>query len=164
MSWNKLRAFRCLLLILFWVSLPMLGEARGSGEKYLRVIGSDQAERLRLPLPDSGRWCLVWHHSVQGFQVKDCFRTVRGHMVLDSTQTPDFAAGLGYIPGRGVLKSSDNHGYRIVNMKRRIPGDSLVLRVGSFQVNHRILTSERTVSLSRLAAHERVQIRLANVK
>lgn len=80
--------------------------------------------------------------------------------MLDSTHTPDFAAGLGYIPGRGTLKSDDQHGYRIVDMNVPITKNTLWLRVGSQAVNHRIKAGKRLISLSRLAEHKLVAIRL----
>jgi hypothetical protein len=127
----------------------------------LEVVTTDQRLLTQVDLPADGRWCLLWHHSVQGFQVEDCFRVEDDILLLDSTQTPDFAAGLGHIPGRGDLGSDDNHGYRITNFNQPLPGNQLVLRVGSMQVNHRIAVKHQSISLSELAADQRVIIRLA---
>jgi hypothetical protein len=105
----------------------------------------------------------VWNHSVQGFPVVDCFRAEGGQLFLDSSQTPDFAAGLGHISGRGTLESDNQHGYRIVDMNVPITNNALRLRVGSDSVNHRIKVDSHIVSLSRLAANKRVEIRLVAV-
>jgi len=126
----------------------------------LDVVTPDEQLLTRLDLPESGRWCLLWNHSVQGFQVEDCFLVENGILLLDSTQTPDFAAGLGHIPGRGDLGSDNNHGYRITNFNQPLPGNQLVLRVGSMQVNHRIAIERQLISLSELAFDQRVIIRL----
>lgn len=111
-------------------------------------------------LPADGRWCLLWHHSVQGFQVEDCYRVADGQMLLSSTHTPDFAAGLGHTPGRGRLLSDAEHGYRIVDIDAPVPTNRFLLRVGSRRVDHRIAVGDRRLSLSQLAAGERVEIRL----
>jgi hypothetical protein len=127
----------------------------------LEVVTTDEQLLTRVDLPKGGEWCLLWHHSVQGFQVEDCFRVEGNTLLLDSTQTPDFAAGLGHIPGRGDLGSDNNHGYRITNFNQPLPGNQLVLRVGSMQVNHRIAVKHQSISLSELAVDQRVIIRLA---
>lgn len=127
----------------------------------LEVVDSSDQILARAELPgDDGRWCLLWHHSVQGFQVEDCFRAEGQTLILDSTRTPDFAAGLGHIPGRGILGSDSQHGYRITHLNQPMPGNQLVLRVGSMQVNHRIATRHELISLSELAFDQRVVIRL----
>ena len=128
----------------------------------LEVVDSNNLILARVDLPnDEGRWCLLWNHSVQGFQVEDCFRVDGQTLILDSTHTPDFAAGLGHIPGRGALGSDNQHGYRITNFNQPLPGNKLVLRVGSMQVNHRIAIEHNLISLSELAHDQRVIIRLA---
>ena len=128
----------------------------------LEVVDSNRQILTRVDLPsEEGRWCLLWNHSVQGFQVEDCFRVDGQTLMLDSTHTPDFAAGLGHIPGRGALESDNQHGYRITNFNQPLPGNQLVLRVGSMRVNHRIATEHNSISLSELAFDQRVIIRLA---
>ncbi|WP_168215646.1 DUF1850 domain-containing protein [Marinobacter confluentis] len=138
----------------------MSATAESAAAWELAVTGHSQAPLTRVSLPATGRWCLVWNHSVQGFPVIDCFRVDGEQLILDSSQTPDFAAGLGYTAGRGTLESDDQHGYRIVDMNVPISQNTLRLRVGSESVNHRIRVDSHTVSLSQLAANEPVEIRL----
>ncbi|MEX2321592.1 MAG: DUF1850 domain-containing protein [Saccharospirillum sp.] len=128
----------------------------------LEVVDTNNHILARAELADEeDPWCLLWNHSVQGFQVEDCFRVDGQTLILDSTHTPDFAAGLGHIPGRGALESDDQHGYRITNFNQPLPGNQLVLRVGSMRVNHRIAIEHNLISLSELAFDQRVIIRLA---
>lgn len=151
---------RCLAGSLSWALLPMTVLAGDGPVWELAVTGSDQTALTRISLKASEQWCLIWNHSVQGFRVVDCFRVEDGQLFLDSSQTPDFAAGLGYIVGRGTLTSDNQHGYRIVDMNVPIPNNTLRLRVGSLSVNHRIKVDSRTVSLSGLAANQAVDISL----
>jgi hypothetical protein len=150
----------CLAGLISWVFLPVTAFAGDDTAWELAVTGRDQAPLARISLQDAGQWCLIWNHSVQGFPVLDCFTVSNEQLTLQSTQTPDFAAGLGHISGRGTLESDSQHGYRIVDMDVPIPDNTLRLRVGSEHVNHRIRTGSRTVSLSHLAANESVEIRL----
>ncbi|MCL7943608.1 DUF1850 domain-containing protein [Marinobacter sp. ATCH36] len=126
----------------------------------LSVSDANQTSLAEISLPEGGRWCLVWNHSVQGFPVTDCFQMQDGQLMLDSSHTPDFAAGLGHTEGRGTLESDDEHGYRIVEMQVPISGNHLWLRVGALSVNHRIRAGSQVVSLSRLAADTLVEIRV----
>lgn len=151
---------RCLGWALVLPLLPAVAADTDSRAWMLSVLDSAGASVVQLPLPDSGRWCLLWNHSVQGFPVTDCFGVEDGQLILDSSQAADFAAGLGHTEGRGVLESDAHRGYRIVDMNLPISGNSLRLRVGSRAVDHRIRLASRTVSLSRLAADEAVEIRL----
>lgn len=150
----------CLTRILLWGLLPPVVNAQGSAPWQLTVSGADQTTLVEIGLPKAGRWCLVWNHSVQGFPVTDCFQMEGGQLVLDSSHTPDFAAGLGYTSGRGTLTSDDKHGYRIVDMQVAIPNNRLALRVGAPSVNHRIELGARLISLSDLAADQLVEIRV----
>lgn len=154
---------RGLIFTLPWVFLPVAVHAGDHPTWQLAITDRNSHTLARISLPASGQWCLVWNHSVQGFPVIDCFRAEGRQLVLDSSQTPDFAAGLGYTPGRGTLESDHQHGYRIVDMNVPITNNTLRLRVGSVSVNHRIKVDARTVSLSHLAANERVDIRLVAV-
>lgn len=150
----------CLALSLLWVLLPMAVSAQSNSPWQLSVSDSNQTTLVEISLPEAGRWCLVWNHSVQGFPVTDCFRMQKDQLMLDSSHTPDFAAGLGYTSGRGTLKSDDKQGYRIIDMQVPIPDNHLWLRVGAPSVNHRIEVGSRVVSLSRLAADTLVEIRV----
>lgn len=142
------------------VCLPMAISAQDAAPWRLSVSDASQATLVEIELPEAGRWCLVWNHSVQGFSVSDCFELKGGQLMLDSTHTPDFAAGLGHMSGRGTLESDDSHGYRIVDMQVPIPDNYLRLRVGDPSVNHRIKAGERLVSLSHLAPNTLVEIRV----
>lgn len=157
----SVRAF-CLAGLLPWVFLPVAALAEDHVAWELTVTDSDQSLLTRISLEASGRWCLVWNHSVQGFPVIDCFRVEGGQLMLESSRMPDFAAGLGYTAGRGILESDNQHGYRIVAMNVPISENTLRLRVGSDSVNHRIKVGSRMVSLTHLAADERVDIRLTS--
>lgn len=163
MFWHFSIRARWLAGVLSWAVLPMTALAGNSQAWELVVTGRDQATMARISLKASGQWCLIWNHSVQGFPVVDCFRVEDRTLILDSSQTPDFAAGLGHTVGRGTLTSDNQHGYRIVDMDVPIPDNTLRLRVGSLSVNHRIRVDSRTVSLSGLAANQSVDIRLTPV-
>ncbi len=79
-------------------------------------------------------------------------------MLLTATHTPDFAAGLGHIPGRGRLETGDAGGYWIRGIDEAVPGNRYLLRVGSRRVDHRIVHAGVTYSLSDPAAGERVVV------
>ena len=120
----------------------------------------DGTELLRLPVPEGAGWCVLWNHSVAGFPVTDCYENRAGRMVLVSSRQPDFAAGLGHIPGRGRQVSDGEGGYWILDIDEAVPGDAYVLRPGAGAVDHRIAMGDRIVSLSALAPRERVRIAL----
>lgn len=120
----------------------------------------DGAEVARLPVPEGEGWCVLWRHSVQGFEVKDCYENRAGHMVLVRSHQPDFAAGLGHLIGRGRQVSDGEGGYWIENIDEPVPQDSYILRPGSMAVDHRLSAASGEVSLSALAAHARVRITL----
>lgn len=150
----------CLTRLLLWGLLPTAVNAQVTAPWQLSVSGPSQTMLVEIDLPKAGRWCLVWNHSVQGFPVTDCFQMDEGQLMLDSSHTPDFAAGLGYTSGRGTLTSDDKHGYRIIDMQVPIPNNRLSLRVGAPSVNHRIEVGTRLISLSDLAADQLVEIRV----
>lgn len=111
-------------------------------------------------VPEGSGWCILWHHSVQGFEVSDCYENRDGHMVLVRAHLPDFAAGLGHIPGRGVQVSDGMGGYFIEDINEAVPTNAYILRPGAGFVDHRISIGETQVSLSALAARKRVRIAL----
>ena len=121
----------------------------------------DGREILRLDMPDGHGWCVLWNHSVAGFPVTDCYENRNGLMVLVRSRQPDFAAGLGHIPGRGRQVSDGDGGYWILDIDEAVPGNSYVLRPGAGAVDHRLQTGDTVVSLSRLAARQRVRIELS---
>lgn len=122
---------------------------------------SDGTEIARLAVPDGSGWCVVWRHSVAGFEVQDCYENRGGAMVLVKSLQPDFAAGLGHIPGRGVQRSDGQGGYRIEELDEPVPGNAYVLRPGGPAVDHRLRTARAEVSLSRAAAgHSAKRVRV----
>ncbi len=111
-------------------------------------------------MPEGTGWCVIWHHSVQGFEVSDCYENRGGRMVLVRAHLPDFAAGLGHIPGRGVQISDGQGGYWIEDIDEPVPGNAYILRPGAGFVDHRIRANGAEVSLSARAPRARVRIAL----
>ena len=114
----------------------------------------------RLPMPDGSGWCVLWHHSVQGFEVADCYENRGGRMVLVRSHQPDFAAGLGHIDGRGRQVTDGQGGYWIEDIDEPVPGNAYVLRPGAGPVDHRLSAGGTVVSLSAAAPRARVRIAL----
>lgn len=126
----------------------------------LQVTTETNEVLLELELTDEPSWEVLWNHSVAGFLVTDYYRYDEGQMLLIATHTPDFAAGLGHIPGRGRLESDDAGGYFISGIDEPVPDNSYVLRVGAPRVNHRICHLDICHSLSAVAARQRVIVRV----
>lgn len=120
----------------------------------------EDRELASFPIRPEQRWCLTWNHSVAGFQVRDCFVFRPPHLLLASSHQPDFAAGLGHIVGRGVMRGDTPGGYHIESIDEVLPDNRLRLRIGSAAVDHRIEFADERIYLSRLAAHQAVDIRL----
>ncbi len=120
----------------------------------------DGTEIARFAMPQGAGWCVLWHHSVQGFEVSDCYENRAGHMVLVKSHLPDFAAGLDHIPGRGQQVSDGEGGYWILDLDEPVIGNAFILRPGIGQVNHRIRVGRQVVSLSTMAPRARVRIAL----
>ncbi len=123
----------------------------------LRETGEEIA---RFDVPNGAEWCVLWRHSVKGFEVSDCYENRDGRMVLIWSHLPDFAAGLDHIPGRGRQVSDGEGGYLILEIDEPVPGNAYVLRPGAGSVDHRLAMGDRVVSLSATAAHQRVTIAL----
>ncbi len=136
----------------------LLASQAGAADLAARL--DDGTAIARLDMPEGGEWCVLWRHSVQGFEVADCYENRDGRMVLVRSHQPDFAAGLGHIPGRGRQVSDGAGGYWILGIDEPVPGDAYVLRPGTMEVDHRLSTEGAEVSLSRRAAHKRVRISL----
>ncbi|QFT58879.1 hypothetical protein FIU94_08580 [Sulfitobacter sp. THAF37] len=117
-------------------------------------------EIARFDVKNGEGWCVLWHHSVKGFEVSDCYENREGRMVLIWSHLPDFAAGLDHIPGRGRQVTDGQGGYFILDIDEPVPGDAYVLRPGAGPVDHRIRMGDRVVSLSAAAPRERVRIAL----
>lgn len=120
----------------------------------------DGTEIARLEIPEGQGWCVLWRHSVAGFEVADCYENRDGRMVLTRAHLPDFAAGLDHIPGRGRQVSDGQGGYWIEDIDEPVPGNAYVLRPGGPAVDHRLAAGDQVVSLSRIAPRARVTIAL----
>lgn len=143
----------------------LLSAAISSSHADTLVAFRESGEEIaRFEVPDGGAWCVLWNHSVQGFEVSDCYENRDGRMVLVWSHLPDFAAGLDHIPGRGRQISDGQGGYFILGINEPVPGNAYVLRPGAEPVNHRLAVGDRQVSLSALAAHERVTIALTGTE
>ncbi|WP_416137899.1 DUF1850 domain-containing protein [Halomonas sp. HK25] len=140
--------------------LLLLAPPALAAEGWLEVHADDGRVIAALPMPEGEAWCLEWNHSVAGFAVLDCYRHSEGRMVLERSHQPDFAAGLGHLPGRGRQVSDGEGGYWIEQIDEPVPGNRYHLRVGSPEVNHRLVVGGERISLSRLAANRRVTLRL----
>lgn len=137
-----------LVLAVILAGAPLGGAQAG----VLTAQLSDGTEIARLEVPEGSGWCVVWRHSVEGFEVQDCYENRNGTMVLVKSLQPDFAAGLGHIPGRGVQRSDGRSGYLIDALDEAVPGNAYVLRPGGPAVDHRLRTAQAEVSLSDAAA------------
>lgn len=119
---------------------------------------------VSIAAPPDMRWCIAWNHSVEKFRVLDCYQNVAGVMQLERSHQPDFAAGLGHTPGRGVQVSDGEGGYWINAINEPVRNNQYVLRVGSPAVNHRVVWHEgdqrREISLSKRAHGQRVTVQL----
>ncbi|WP_010139619.1 DUF1850 domain-containing protein [Oceanicola sp. S124] len=113
-------------LLALLLSLPGIVRA-----EILLATRESGEEIARFEVPEGGRWCVLWHHSVKGFEVSDCYQNRNGHMVLVWSHLPDFAAGLDHIPGRGRQVTDGQGGYFILDIDEPVPGDAYVLRPGA---------------------------------
>lgn len=133
-------------------------------ERYGQSASTNTPGLIAIPMPEGEGWCVKWRHSVARFLVLDCYRNVAGQMVLERSHQPDFAAGLGHTPGRGVQVSDGEGGYWINRIDEPVPGNGYVLRAGAMRVDHRLTwprqSATQTFSISEHAAGERVVIRL----
>jgi hypothetical protein len=142
-------------LLLSLCQIPMA--AAGS----LTATKIDTGEVLAsIDMPKGQGWCILWHHSVKGFEVSDCYENRDGRMVLVRAHLPDFAAGLDHIPGRGRQVSDGMGGYWIEDIDEVVVGNAYVLRPGAGFVDHRIRAGGAEVSLSAQAPRARVLIAL----
>lgn len=138
----------------------LLCPVTSAAEDLVATRAADGTQIARFDVPDGTGWCVLWNHSVQGFPVSDCYENRDGRMVLVTSHQPDFAAGLGHIPGRGTQVSDGAGGYLILDINEPVPGDAYILRPGLGPVDHRLQVGDQIVSLSAVAPRERVQIAL----
>ena len=147
---------RCAALVLCLLAVPAQ-----AGELVLSL--ADSGEVLgRFVIEDGDRWSILWNHSVQGFEVEDVYESRDGAMVLVRSHLPDFAAGLGHIPGRGIQTSDGAGGYWIEDIDEAVPGNAYILRPGPPSVNHRLRTPLEEISLTDLAERARLRIALVD--
>ena len=132
-----------------------------TGAEPLLKVHTDDNVLATLPLPEGQEACLSWAHSVTGGKVADCFENRAGHLVLTRSYLHDFAAGLGEVPGRGVLISAPEGGYWIEHMDEPMPDNALTLRIGSARVGHRLTTDDTMLPLSELAPGKRARLTLS---
>ncbi|WP_299442466.1 DUF1850 domain-containing protein [uncultured Rhodospira sp.] len=127
----------------------------------LEAVTADGRRVAALAVARGRGWCLHWNHSVTGDPVVDCYVNDGGRMTLSHAIQPDFAAGLGHVPGRGVFRAGPDGTYLIDAIDEPVPGNAYVLRVGSAAVDHRLVTDDgRIARLSAVAAGTRVILRL----
>ncbi|MFS4438425.1 DUF1850 domain-containing protein [Paracoccaceae bacterium GXU_MW_L88] len=125
------------------------------------TVTLDDGQRLAaIDMPEGAGWCILWRHSVQGFEVEDCYENQGGAMVLTRARLPDFAAGLDHIPGRGRQVSDGQGGYWIEEIDEPVPGNAYVLRPGRPAVDHRIAAEGVTLSLTAASEHRPVTLAL----
>jgi len=141
------------------LALLFLPQAAGAEDLVASRV-ADGAELARFEVPEGTGWCVLWHHSVKGFEVSDCYENRSGRMVLVHSHLPDFAAGLGHIPGRGTQVTDGQGGYFILDIDEPVPGDAYILRPGLGPVDHRLQVGDQVISLSAVAPRERVRIAL----
>jgi hypothetical protein len=152
---GRARRAGALLAALLLPAVP----AAGAAELVARLADGGE-ELARLAVPEGEGWCVLWRHSVAGFEVADCYENRAGRMVLVRSHQPDFAAGLGHLPGRGRQGSDGAGGYWIEGIDEPVPGDAYVLRPGGPAVDHRLAAAAGEVSLSALAPRRRVTLAL----
>ncbi len=146
-----------------WAIVPTLLAAPALAG-WLTASLPDGREIARLSVPEGASWCVVWTHSVAGFEVQDCYANRAGRMVLTHSHWPDAAAGLDHVPGRGRMLPDGTGGYLIDGIDEPVPGNAYVLRPEALGAadgaGHRLRTATGEVSLSALAPRARVTLRL----
>jgi len=140
----------------FFIALIAFGNAQNP---YLS-IQQDEQILVEIPLSEIPTWILRWNHSVTGVTVSDYYYWNGTDILLTDSHTPAFDAGLGHIPGRGRLESDGLNGYFIFDIDEAVATNSYALRVGSLNVNHRIVHAGQSYSLSEQAANSRVIIQV----
>lgn len=132
-----------LILGLAVTAIP-LWSASGTAQPVLVAETRDGVTLGRLPFGPDQEICLTWSHSVTGGAVADCFENWSGTMVLTRSFLHDFAAGLGEVTGRGTLLPAKAGGYWIIGIDEPIPSNTLLLRAGTAQVNHKLIAVTKT--------------------
>ncbi|KGK41071.1 hypothetical protein LH51_17520 [Nitrincola sp. A-D6] len=149
-----------LILLSLALLLPVPPVAAEQTTDYtLEISNSEQQLLARFPI-HQGNWCMHWKHSVTGIAVQDCYRTENQQMLLDHSWQPDFAAGLGHFEGRGTLTSHPEGGYLIKDIDEPVAENRFWLRAGAESVGHTLVSNDKQLNLSQLAAGQRLQIHL----
>lgn len=161
MQWQQ----RLVALLIACCPLAGVGASPASASAFMHLAVVTEQGNILVDeaVPDGGRWCIQWEHSVEHFTVLDCYLNAAGVMQLERSHQPDFAAGLGHIFGRGEQVSDGEGGYWINAINEPVANNRYVLRVGSTAVNHRVVWPDgehEPVSLSAHAAGQRVTIQL----
>ena len=143
------------LALLLWAS-PAAAE---QPDYTLEISNSEQQLLARFPA-HQGRWCMHWQHSVTGIAVQDCYRTENQQLLLDHSWQPDFAAGLGHFEGRGTLTSHPQGGYLITDINEPVADNRFWMRAGTENVGHTLVSADKRLNLSQLAAGQRLQLQL----
>lgn len=142
-----------------WLSLATWNAAV-AGDGRVQIEHLDGTPVAAFSVRGGERWCVGWNHSVAGFPVRDCYRVRSGRMVLERSHQPDFAAGLGHLPGRGTVRPDGQGGYWIEHIDEPVPNNLYRLRVGSGKVDHRIHHPGGVIALSERLPGQAVVIRL----
>lgn len=144
-------------------ALAATGPATGA---VLEVARADGEVLVSRQIDEGARWCIRWNHSVAGFPVTDCYLYRKERMVLERSHQPDFAAGLGHTPGRGVQTAAEEGGYWIEDIDEPVPGNCYRLRIGGAAVNHRLVLGRTEASLSEIAPDQsaRITVREENLE
>ncbi|OJA06831.1 DUF1850 domain-containing protein [Halomonas sp. QHL1] len=161
MQWQQ----RLVALLIACCPLAGVGASPASASAFMHLAVVTEQGNILVDeaVPDGGRWCIQWEHSVEHFTVLDCYLNAESVMQLERSHQPDFAAGLGHIFGRGEQVSDGEGGYWINAINEPVANNRYVLRVGSPAVNHRVVWpggEHEPVSLSAHAAGQRVTIQL----
>jgi hypothetical protein len=135
--------------------------AQANGTPLLRVLDAEGSTLLEIDLEADPVFVMHWNHSVTGILVSDHYRIEGGALLLHQSHTPAFDAGLGHIPGRGVLESDGAGGYWIRDIDEPLADNAFWLRVGAPAVDHRIEHAGHIHSLSAIAAGQRVRIEVS---
>lgn len=109
-------------------------------------------------MPENTEICLEWRHSVSGGKILDCFENINSELILTKTFFEDFAAGIDYIDGRGVLGFIQNEGYWIHDIDEIISENSFTLQVGGKKIGHRLLHGNSYIDLSAKYSNQTITV------
>ncbi|WP_151669770.1 DUF1850 domain-containing protein [Nitrincola schmidtii] len=152
---------RILLTLCLGLSVMILPAAGSESVSDFQLEIRDTSNNLIQAFPvNDNEWCLYWNHSVTGIAVQDCYRIEKKQLLLSHSWQPDFAAGLGHVEGRGILSEHPEGGYLISEINEPVTNNALWLRVGSRSVSHTLVSGNRELNLSEIAAGQRLLLLL----